>query len=63
MEWFAVPCNVGDSKLRYSIIYMTDYWGLVIGNSRCVLSCTLKPMHDAKYQSATKVTVSKNFEL
>lgn len=33
-EWFAVPCNVGDSKITYKIVYMTEYWGLVIGNTR-----------------------------
>ena len=36
VEWFAVPCNVGDSTLRYSRISNLgpEYWALVVSNSR-----------------------------
>ena len=36
IEWHAVPCNVGDSKLKYSIVVSTYYWfSLVVSNTRC----------------------------
>ena len=36
VEWHAVPCNVGDSKLVYSIVVSTYYWfSLVVSNTRC----------------------------
>ncbi len=36
VEWHAVPCNVGDSKLKYSIVVSTYYWfSLVVSNTRC----------------------------
>jgi hypothetical protein len=36
VEWFAVPCNVGDSKIRYSRISTLgpEYWALVVSNTR-----------------------------
>lgn len=41
-EWFAVPCNVGSSKMRYDIVASSYYWfGLVVSNSRYSLC---KPM-------------------
>lgn len=36
VEWHAVPCEVGDSKLHYSIVVSTYYWfSLVVSNTRC----------------------------
>ncbi len=36
MEWFAVPCNVGDSKIKYTPITNLgpDYWAFVVSNTR-----------------------------
>ena len=37
VEWHAVPCEVGDSKMHYSIVVSTYYWfSLVVSNTRCV---------------------------
>ena len=34
-DWFAVPCNVGDSKLIYSVVVSSYYWfSMVVSNSR-----------------------------
>ncbi len=36
VEWYAVPCNVGDSNLRYDIVVSSYYWfSLVVSNTRC----------------------------
>ena len=36
VEWHAVPCEVGDSKMHYSIVVSTYYWfSLVVSNTRC----------------------------
>lgn len=36
VEWFAVPCNVGDGKIKYSRIdnLGAEYWALVVSNTR-----------------------------
>ncbi|CAL8470266.1 g9808 [Coccomyxa elongata] len=35
VEWYAVPCNVGDSNLRYDIVVSSYYWfSLVVSNTR-----------------------------
>ena len=36
VEWFAVPCNVGDGKIKYSKITNLgpEYWALVVSNTR-----------------------------
>ena len=36
VEWFAVPCNVGDGKIKYSRISNLgpEYWALVVSNTR-----------------------------
>lgn len=36
VEWYAVPCNVGDSSIHYSMIVRDGglYWGLVVSNTR-----------------------------
>ena len=32
-EWYAVPCNVGDSKLNYKIVKSSPYWfSMVVSN-------------------------------
>ena len=34
-EWFAVPCNVGDTTLYYSIVVSSYYWfSMVVSNTR-----------------------------
>lgn len=34
-EWFAVPCNVGDTRLTYSIVVSSYYWfSMVVSNTR-----------------------------
>ena len=36
VEWYAVPCNVADSSLRYDIVVSSYYWfSLVVSNTRC----------------------------
>jgi hypothetical protein len=36
VEWFAVPCNVGDSKIKYTPITNLgpEYWAFVVSNTR-----------------------------
>ncbi len=35
IEWYAVPCPVGDTNLRYDIVVSSQYWfSLVISNTR-----------------------------
>ena len=35
IEWYAVPCPVGDTKIRYDIVVSSQYWfSLVISNTR-----------------------------
>nr|QOL01074.1 putative extracellular protein CSOL_007b [Pseudococcomyxa simplex] len=35
VEWYAVPCNVADSSLRYDIVVSSYYWfSLVVSNTR-----------------------------
>lgn len=39
VEWYAVPCNTGDSSLRYDIVVSSYYWfSLVVSNTRCALA-------------------------
>ncbi|KAK9834151.1 hypothetical protein WJX81_003220 [Elliptochloris bilobata] len=39
VQWHAMPCNVGDSKLHYSIVVSTYYWfSLVVSNTRIPVS-------------------------
>ena len=34
-EWFAVPCNVGNTKFNYKIVVSSYYWfSMVISNTR-----------------------------
>ncbi|KAK9902216.1 hypothetical protein WJX75_007899 [Coccomyxa subellipsoidea] len=35
IEWYAVPCNVGDTKMRYDLVVKTYYWiAIVVSNTR-----------------------------
>ncbi|BDA51120.1 hypothetical protein COCOBI_17-3400 [Coccomyxa sp. Obi] len=35
IEWYAVPCNVGDTKMRYELVVKTYWWiAIVISNTR-----------------------------
>ena len=37
IEWYAVPCPVGDTNIRYDIVVSSQYWfSLVISNTRSV---------------------------
>ncbi len=41
---YAVPCNVGDTKMRYDLVVKTYYWiAIVISNTRC--ACRQLLMH------------------
>lgn len=38
VEWYAVPCNVGNGTLHYKIIGQNPYWFMfIISNTRCLL--------------------------
>lgn len=42
VEWYAVPCDVADSSLRYDIVVSSYYWfSLVVSNTRCSQPCLL----------------------
>lgn len=37
IEWYAVPCPVGNSTFRYDIVVSSQYWfSMVISNTRSV---------------------------
>jgi len=47
VEWYAVPCNTGDSSLRYDIVVSSYYWfSLVVSNTRCALAAVPLPAPD-----------------
>ncbi len=49
VEWYAVPCNVADSPLRYDIVVSSYYWfSLVVSNTRCATWSSLLYSHPAR---------------
>ena len=39
IEWYGVPCNVGDTKLEYTFVVKQYYWfELVVSNTRIPIS-------------------------
>ena len=48
IEWYAVPCPVGNSTFRYDIVVSSQYWfSMVISNTRSAPVLLLSPLMHA----------------
>ena len=55
VEWYAVPCNVGDSKLSYKTVSKSHWiWAFVVANHRCLLAC---PAPESRFCSCKPLVV------